>query len=51
VSALPATRGRWSPIVKGRTAPRVVAYIEVFRTRGDAWVTIPGTSRFVEVSK
>lgn len=45
-ATLPATSGRWAPITRGKTAPRVVAWIEVFATAGGDWVTIPGHSRY-----
>ena len=37
---------KWAVIKTG--SGRVTGYIEVFRTTGDKWVTIPGVSRFVD---
>jgi hypothetical protein len=45
-SNLPASR--WATIKTGKG--RVTGYIEVFRTTGSQYVTIPGVSRFRDVS-
>ena len=39
---------RWATIKTGKG--RVTGYIEVFRTTGAQYVTIPGVSRFRDVS-
>ena len=39
---------KWAAIKTG--SGRITGYIEVFRTTGDKWVTIPGASRFADAS-
>lgn len=46
---LPATRGRWIPVYRGKgtNSQRITGWLEVFRARGrDVWVTVPDSSRF-----
>lgn len=47
---LPRTSGRWSPMIRERGTPRqhVVGWLEVFQTRKGLWVSVPGSSRFVD---
>jgi hypothetical protein len=49
-AATPASK--WTPIwIGGRTSrARITGYIEVFRTTGSMYVTIPGVSRFRDLS-
>jgi hypothetical protein len=46
-AATPASR--WATIKTGKG--QVTGYIEVFRTTGAQYVTIPGVSRFRDVSR
>ena len=39
-------RNKWAVIRTG--GGRATGYIEVFRTMGDKWVTIPDVSRFAD---
>jgi hypothetical protein len=50
---LPATRGRWTAVYRGRGTPRerIVGWLEVFQARGrDVWVTVPDSSRWITVA-
>ncbi len=50
--ALPRSTGRWKPLVSGLGTPDecIVGWVEVFRARGGRWVSVPGSSRFVDAS-
>jgi hypothetical protein len=41
-----SVKTKWAVIKTG--GGRVTGYIEVFRTTGDKWVTIPDVSRFAD---
>ena len=41
--ALDYRNTRWSPIMRGGT---ITGYVEMFRTYGHKWVTIPDASRY-----
>ncbi len=44
---LPATKGRWGVVLKGR---RAIGWLELFRVRGtDRWASLPG-SRYISAA-
>ena len=50
IDLLPPTRGVWTKIVRGRKTREVVAFMECFRCGDGRLVSIPGASRFINVS-